>query len=181
MHWPIVVLATQLAAFLCLVVIAASDLHRRIIPNELVLVMMIVGLVLRLLIHPHDLWLSLAIWAGSLVVIGLLAVNRMVGWGDVKLLAAVTLLVPPSEVMWLLLTIVIMGGMLAGLYLALGQLAPRIVPRGAGRGRRFFVFVENGLSRIGARRTLPYGLAVLFGTTYHTAAMAMRCWPVISC
>ena len=59
-----------------------------------------------------------------------------IGGGDVKLLAACALLVPPGAVPELLLATAIAGGVLAALYLVLGRLLPRERRAPGARSRR---------------------------------------------
>jgi prepilin peptidase CpaA len=149
---------------------------------------MLMGLVLRLLTNPRQLWISLVIWAGAILVIGLLAVYAIVGWGDIKLMAAVTLLVPSTEVLQLVLAIMIMGGAISCLYLVLGRMVRLVVRPGDARRRGLMQIIEheivrinNELSRIGTHRTIPYAVAILLGVAYHDATVTMRCWPAIYC
>ena len=107
-----------------LVVAAMTDLRRRIIPNEAVLVVAGAGLVLGLLSFQGWRWRSAAAVAlGLLVVLGQMTRLGIVGGGDAKLIAAVSLSQPPADVPSLLLHIALAGGGLALIYLALSHLS----------------------------------------------------------
>lgn len=178
MYWWLAAPATTAVALACLAICATTDLRRRVIPNVLVLAVTIAGLLLRVLADPGQVWISLVVWAAALVLLGVLAINALIGWGDVKLIAAVTLLVPPNAVLSLLLAIVIVGGSISAFYLFVGYLLPRATRLAPFPGRDHF---EKGLSRIVARKTIPYAVAILGGFIYHAAAAAVRCWPATSC
>jgi prepilin peptidase CpaA len=91
------------------------------------------------------------------------------GGADVKLLGAVTLLVPPVLVLNLLAAVSMAGGVLALIYLALRPLVGRSVagrPAGPGVARqagmlRRICRVE--LRRIRRRESLPYASAIAAG------------------
>jgi prepilin peptidase CpaA len=185
MIWPMTAWATEAAAFACLLAAAANDIMARIIPNRLVLAVMIAGFSLRLLPGPGMLWASLAVWA---VVLGLLAVPAsyaVLGWGDAKLIAAVTLLVPPGEVVSLLPAIAIAGGVLACAYLAARQVLRYTTPpcvQSPGIPRPGLAgILDREHARILAKEPMPYALAVLGGVAYQTASEAVRCWPATYC
>jgi prepilin peptidase CpaA len=175
---PMATWATEAAVVACLVAAAASDIAGRIIPNPLVLAVMIGGFALRLVAAPSMLWLSLAVWAVVFGILGLLASHNWLGWGDVKLIAAVTLLVPPSGVVSLLLAIAIVGGMLACVYLAAqyvlrhsapssGQ-PPGTPPRGVAG------ILNKERARMWANKPMPYAVAILGGVAYHIAIETVR-------
>ena len=110
---------------------AVTDLKERIIPDELAILIALAGLILCLAARPGQLWLSLiaafVVFLGS----GLLCRYGMIGGGDVKLMAAVVLLVPPHEIGELLIAIALAGGVLSSVYLGaslmLGSVPPESV------------------------------------------------------
>ena len=102
----------------CLSVAVATDLASRIIPNRLVLLVLCAGIALRSLSGPSSLWPGLLGPAAVLVTIGLLASRDLVGWGDAKLIAAVSVAVPVDRLPTLLLAIALAGGLLSCAYLA---------------------------------------------------------------
>jgi prepilin peptidase CpaA len=102
---------------------AANDVALRIVPNGVSLIIAVAGIGLSALDHQ----LFAALFGGGLVFAAAWYCWRRgwIGGGDVKLLAACTLLVPPASVPQLILATAIAGGILALLYLALARLLPR--------------------------------------------------------
>jgi len=150
----------------------ATDLARRIIPNGLVLVVLGCGIGLRLFAGP---WPLLASLCGALAVfaaVGALAAYDLLGWGDAKLIAAVTFIVPVDRVIPLLLAIALAGGLLSCLYLtarsALRCLSPLARPeRGEpARGWTLRGLIRREGSRILANEPMPYAVAVLGGVAF---------------
>jgi prepilin peptidase CpaA len=185
MIWPMSTWAIEVAAFACLLAAAAADIMARIIPNRLVLAVMIAGFALRLLASPRMLWASLAVWVVVLGLLGVLASYAVLGWGDAKLIAAVTLLVPPGEVASLLPAIAIAGGVLACAYLAAWRVfrhtTPSCVQSPDITRRGLAGILDREHARILAKEPMPYALAVLGGVVYQTASEAVRCWPATYC
>ena len=139
---------------------ALCDVAIRILPNRAALALLAIGLALR----ASDGTLPLAVAAAAAVfaVMFLLWWHGIMGGGDVKLLAACATLVPPAGILSLLLATALAGGVLAGLYLALGRLGPRrFAPRRPrslpGRVWRIECW------RISRRGPLPYGCAIAAG------------------
>ena len=89
---------------------AAMDVHRRIIPNELVAVTAVGGLALGLLSRPGSIWLSLLIAMAVVVALAPFGRHNTIGGGDIKLIAAATLLVPPDRTAALLLYLSLSAG-----------------------------------------------------------------------
>src|SRR5579871_5149195 len=77
---------------------AVTDCRRRIIPNRLVALTAACGVAVQLLLSPRSVALSIAVALAVLLALGLLAQRRLIGGGDAKLIAAATLLVPPTQV-----------------------------------------------------------------------------------
>ena len=96
----------------------ATDVARRIIPNRFVLLVLASGITLRLLSAPSPFWLGLLGPIAVLLALGLLASHDLVGWGDAKLITAVSVAVPADRLLTLLLAIALAGGLLSCLYLA---------------------------------------------------------------
>lgn len=185
MTWPMATWAAGIVVFACLLVAAVTDVRDRIIPNRLVLAVMAVGVGLRLLADAGVPWPSLAIWGLTAGVFGALATYAVIGWGDAKMIAAVTLLVPPHDVIPLLLAIAIAGGVLAMTYLAMGRVLrsrPELPPDAAASSRPGMVGLWNKeRAKIRAKEPMPYAVAVLGGLAYQTAIETVRCLPAISC
>ncbi len=159
----------------CLVVAVATDLERRIIPNCLALLVLSCSLGLRLLPGPGPLWVSLLSSLAVLGGLGLLAAYDLIGWGDAKLITAVTFAVPPHRVVPLLLSITVAGGLMSCLYLAarlvLRQVMPTLNYANSGDDPAWSLrwLVQREGTRILANEPMPYALAVLGGTLYSLA------------
>ncbi|WP_048860048.1 prepilin peptidase, partial [Acidisphaera rubrifaciens] len=117
-----------------LLVGAWADLARRIIPDGISCGVLLAGVGLRLVEGAAAaVWL----WAAGAALLTFMALALvwrwgLIGGGDVKLLAASVLLVPPASVPALLLSTSLAGGVLALIYLAAGAVARRRGPRPAG-------------------------------------------------
>jgi Flp pilus assembly protein protease CpaA len=83
-----------------------------------VLLVLACGIALRLLSAPSPFWLGLLGPIAVLLALGLLASRDLIGWGDAKLITAVSVGVPPDRLLTLLLAIVLAGGVLSCCYLA---------------------------------------------------------------
>ncbi|MFC7473077.1 prepilin peptidase [Dankookia sp. GCM10030260] len=149
-------------AGLTLAAAALHDIAARTIPNRLSLGIAGLGLLARVLADE-----ALAgLLAGCLVF--LLACFawrcRVMGGGDVKLLAACALLPPPAAVPGLVLAVALAGGALALTYLALQPLlpAPALARPGALPARA----LRAEAWRIRRRGPLPYGVAIALGTFF---------------
>jgi prepilin peptidase CpaA len=148
-----------------LVVAAITDLRRRIIPNEAVLVVAGAGLVLRLLsFQGWTLAISAGVALGLLVVLGQMTRLGIVGGGDAKLIAAVSLSQSPADVPSLLLHIALAGGGLALVYLSLSRLSSQP-------------------ARVALRsQSIPYGVAILLGTlSLNILEVSRQCVAAPSC
>jgi prepilin peptidase CpaA len=118
MAWPTIAWLPEVLILACLSVAVATDLASRIIPNRLVLLVLCASIVLRLLSAPNPPWLGLLGPIAVLLALGLLASRDLVGWGDAKLITAVSVAVPPDRLLTLLFAIALAGGLLSCLYLA---------------------------------------------------------------
>jgi prepilin peptidase CpaA len=147
------------AAATVLLFAAAHDVAVRTVPNGISLIVAAAGLGL----HALDGQLLPALFGGGLVFAGAWYCWRR-GWfggGDVKLLTACVLLVPPTSVPELVLSTAIAGGAMALSYVALARLLPGgATPRPAGLVRRVWRAerrrIQRGLS-------LPYSCAIAAG------------------
>ncbi len=148
------------AAATALLFAAAHDVAVRTVPNQVSLIVAAAGLGLNALGGQ----LVPALFGGGMVFAGSWYCWRhgWIGGGDVKLLSACTLLVPPTSVPELILTTAIAGAVLALLYLALGVVFARLVPGGAalrptGLLERIWRIERR---RIRRRLSLPYACAI---------------------
>lgn len=76
-----------IASFYCatLVVLSATDLDRRVVPNRIVLPAAAVVLVAHTLVHPSVEWIAAGLGASLFLFVAALAYPRGMGMGDVKL------------------------------------------------------------------------------------------------
>ncbi|MEJ0019406.1 MAG: A24 family peptidase [Acetobacteraceae bacterium] len=149
-----------------LVVLAMSDLRCRLVPNGWVALLAADGLTLRLGARVE--WgaplLSIVTGLGVLLVLGQFARHGLSGGGDAKLIAAVTLAVPPIQVPALLLAIMLAGGLIAGIYACARCMARHDgVLLDAGRGA-FHQFLQRERRRTVCAVPMPYAVAVAAGT-----------------
>ena len=119
-----------------LLLAGVHDLAFRTVPNWMPVVLLLLGILLRIMSGT----LMLGLLVGLLIFLGgaLCWRRGWLGGGDVKLLAATAVLVPPSLVVNLLLDVALAGGVLAMIYLAMGRLVapPSSTPRLPGMLRR---------------------------------------------
>jgi len=167
----------------CLGLAAVTDLRHRIVPNLLVLAVVICGLALRSFDGLEMFALSVLVCAAVVFLVGLLACYKLMGWGDVKLIGAVTLLVPLRDSGNLLLAIFVAGGVLSCCYLLAQAILrkqanvaqPHILTARTG----FAGFLDREHGRILESPSMPYAVAVLAGVFCETAFETVRCWPAI--
>lgn len=177
------------AVMLVLAAAAGVDLRRRIIPNETVVLIGAGGVALSVLSRPGSTLLSLLLCLVVLLTLLVFAHLNVLGAGDAKLIAAVTLLVPPERIVLLLVAIALAGGLLSGIYLAAfhglkharaakryGALSGRGLPTGS-----LAQFRRAGHARMRAGYSVPYALAVLGGVAFYLASEFYQCSSGISC
>lgn len=153
-----VVLWTAAAALLLEAV--RQDVALRIIPNRLPLLLTTLGLLLRA-VEGHPL-APLLLAAGVFIGAALCWRGGFLGGGDVKLLAACTLMLPPNAIAAFLLSTALAGGVLAAVYIALRRLPPRSFITQPGRA--FFARVWRiERQRIRQGGPLPYACAICAG------------------
>jgi Flp pilus assembly protein protease CpaA len=105
-------------ALMALLASAYTDVKDRIIPNELVGLVAACGLALSLITRPELAWIGALAAVLALFALGTLAHYGLMGGGDVKMIAAATLLFHPAQIGTLLLFIVMAGGVLSCIYIA---------------------------------------------------------------
>ncbi len=156
---PMLHLVLLCAAATSLMFAVAHDVAVRTVPNRVSLIVAVAGLGINALegqVVP-------ALFGGGTVFAGCWYCWRhgWIGGGDVKLLSACTLLVPPTSVPELLLSTAIAGAILALLYLALARLLPsNATPRPTGLLRRVWRAERR---RIRRGSSLPYACAISAG------------------
>ena len=148
-------------AILLLVYAALHDLAVRTVPNWLPLALLSLGVCARLL--DHSLLAALSVAAVAFVFLFVIWVAGVMGGGDVKLWAATVLLIPPvlHPELSFFLDVVLFGGALALIYVALSFVMPKPRPSRAGGYLRRFCRAE--MWRIGRRAPLPYACAIAGG------------------
>jgi prepilin peptidase CpaA len=153
------------SAILCIGLILAASLHdvaTRTIPDGLVLALAAAGLVSSAL---SGRLLGALLAAGGVFVVAALCWRRgWMGGGDVKLLGAAVLGMPPNSVLAFAAAVAFAGGLLALFYLAARRLvgAPAS-PRPAGLLTRAMRVERWRLSRGGP---LPYACAIAVGVLF---------------
>jgi prepilin peptidase CpaA len=150
------------AAATALLFAAANDVALRIVPNRTTCVVALAGIGLNWL----DGQLIAALFGTALVFAALWCCwrNGWFGGGDVKLLTACSLLVPPFAVPELILTTAIFGGLLALAYLVLGPFLPPLTQH---RSRNVLTRVWRAeCRRIRRRLSLPYACAIAAGALF---------------
>jgi prepilin peptidase CpaA len=155
------VLAGAALAILCTA--AAHDILARTVPNWMPIVLAVIGIAESVLAGR----LVVSLLSGVLVFIlsGLCWRRGWLGGGDVKLLGAASIAVPPIAVAPFIAAVAISGGVLALLYLTLGKLIPAAAPRRSigrpvGLLARTVRLERWRLSRGGP---LPYAVAIAAG------------------
>jgi prepilin peptidase CpaA len=146
------------AAVTLLIVASLHDVAVRTIPNAICLSLAGIGLLLRL---------ADGNMAGALITAAIVLAATMIcclrGWmggGDVKLLSAAVLLLPPSRVGDVIFAVGLAGALLALAYILLRRLVPRPGPRPASRLARIW---RTELFRIRRGGPLPYGVGIAAG------------------
>ena len=135
------------------------DIAARLIPNTLCAGIAVLALALHAACGD---WLA-ALLAGSLVFLMAYVcwIRGWLGGGDVKLLTATAMLVPPGDVPALLGAVALAGGVLAACYLVLRRIiAP---PRSQAPARLLPRILRAERWRIRGGRSLPYACAIAAG------------------
>lgn len=151
-----------LPAGLALCLASLHDIAARTIPNALSLAIAALGLAAHLLAGdaPPALLAALGVF-----LLGILAWRcGVMGGGDVKLLAACTLLAGPATAPDLLLAVALAGGVLALVYLGL---RPLLAPPAARRPASLLARALRAEAwRIRRGGPLPYAVAIGLGTFF---------------
>ena len=162
---PIAFTAVQILIVVTQISLLASaawyDVASRLIPNRICLVLALAGVLGRLSVGPSALALSVAIAAGILLALMVLHHIGALGGGDVKLLVAMALGLPPMGVMTLFTATALAGGVLCLVHLAMRRLSsPRPQNSNAFVLRRVYAVERWRIIRHGP---LPYGVAIACG------------------
>jgi len=154
-------LAGVVAAILCMA--AVHDVLARTVPNWMPIVIAAIGAIESAL--GGRLIASLLVGAFVFILSGLCWKRGWLGGGDVKLLGAAAVAMPPMAVPPFVAAVALAGGVLGLAYLALGRLIPaavlrRPVARPIGLLPRAWRLERRRLSRGGP---LPYAVAIAAG------------------
>ncbi len=146
-----------------LIVAACCDVLTRLIPNAIPAALAVIGLLLRMLDGS---------WAWSLLAFAIVFavtfgcwLRGWMGGGDVKLLAACALLVPPEAVFPMITMVGVAGGALAAIYLVARRIVPRPTPRAPGQRPKGFLAraLRAEHWRLSRGTALPYAVAIAIG------------------
>ena len=170
-----------MAVLLVLAAAAGIDLKRRIIPNESVLLVAAGGVALAALLRPGTMLIGLPLAFAVLLALLVAAHFNVLGAGDAKLIAAVTLLAPPDRVALLLMAIALSGGLVSGVYLVAFHLTKRTGIVGRYATGSFANARRAGAARMRAGYSVPYAVAILAGVALYLASELYRCSSGISC
>jgi len=170
-----------MAVLAVLAVAAGIDLKRRIIPNESVVLVAAGGVALAALSRPSAVLPGVLFGMAVLLALLVVAHANVLGAGDAKLIAAVTLLVPPERVALLLMAIALSGGLVSGVYLVAFHLTKRTGVVGRYATGSFANAGRAGAARMRAGYSVPYAVAILAGVALYLASELYRCSSGISC
>jgi prepilin peptidase CpaA len=154
-----------------LLVAAVVDFRHRIIPDRVVLLIAACGIAIQLLSQDKTLVLSIFLAVAILLVFGVLARRELIGGGDAKLIAAVTLMFRPTEIAALFLVIALSGGLLSVMYVVTRCLAPAIGPPVPAPS---FPEPHARMVRFTLEESIPYGVAIFAGTACVLGIKALR-------
>lgn len=174
---PELVIPDIVCVLVCLVA-AVTDLRSRRIPNWLTFPAIGIGLVLNTIIPALSQGLGglklglLSSVVGCLLLLicfGLFGFLRFVGFGDVKLMAAVGALVRWPTALWALVYVGLAGGVIAiGYALFRGRLG-KVLGNLVAIGSRMVKRKEGSAEDEIQLHRIPYGLAILVGATWAAA------------
>ncbi|MEY9362517.1 prepilin peptidase CpaA [Bradyrhizobium yuanmingense] len=143
-----------------LLYVATLDVATRTIRNDVCLLLALLGIA-RQLASPMQLAESLI--AATLLFLLLLALYQRggIGGGDVKLLVALAIGLPPTGLIELLAVTALAGGVLALVHLVMRVLPyPKLAPVGSSLARRVYAIERWRHVR---HAPLPYGVAIACG------------------
>lgn len=149
---------TLLSVFL-LVMAGLHDAAARTIPNWIPLALLAAGIVLRL--WQGNLGPGLGNAAMLFAIFVALWRRGFIGGGDMKLIPAVALVLPPSDVLRFILFMTLAGGVLALIYIGLSHVVRR--PRPGPRHGLLARVLKAEAWRMHRRGPLPYAVAIAFG------------------
>jgi prepilin peptidase CpaA len=156
----------QVVCILLLLIAAWSDLARRLIPDWCCLGVGLAGALVRVSAGLEPLAWSLGLATGLFVIMVAMHARGWLGGGDVKLIAALGVGLPPLGTLRFLTAMALAGGILAASHLVLRRVLRAAAPRSWARPRDAGV-VSRVLAleswRIRRHGPLPYGIAIAAG------------------
>ena len=158
-----IVLACVLAAAALLLVAAWCDLATRTIPDGISIALVGLGLLTRALEGLAPVAISLLAATGLFAALVMLHARGALGGGDIKLMTALVVGLPPSATLDFLVGTVMAGGVLGLVYMSLRLLpqpSPLLPQPFAWPPRRVFALERR---RFGRRGPLPYAVAIAAG------------------
>jgi prepilin peptidase CpaA len=148
-----------------LVAAALHDVAARTIPNWVSLCLCGLGVLLRCLDGKNALLAGLSLGLLVFAVATFCWKRGWMGGGDVKLLSAAAIFVPPLHVGDMLIAVTLAGGVVGLIYLLGRSLLPRNVRPAGVRPRRLLARVLRvERRRLGRGGPLPYASAIAAGT-----------------
>jgi prepilin peptidase CpaA len=145
---------------------AWRDISTRTIPDAVSIALALLGLTLRLTQGLTAVAFSLAVAVCLFLILLACHARGLIGGGDIKLLTALTLGLPPIESYQLVTATALVGGVLAILYLALSRALAGARRPAMTTGRRRSLLPRIAAVefwRIRRRCALPYGVAIAIG------------------
>ena len=156
MHLAFVAIALALLS-----VAAWRDLLVRTIPNIISALLLIGGMASRAFEGLAALGWSMLAAGGLCIVLVAIFSRGLLGGGDVKLMSALALGLPPEAVWNLVVATAVAGGIIACGYLLARRLLPHLAPVRSRSLLARAVVVETW--RIRTHRSMPYALAIAAG------------------
>jgi prepilin peptidase CpaA len=157
--------ASLIAGAGLLLLAAFHDIVARTVPNWVAGLLALAGLGARIM--GNNVSIGLAASATVFVIAALCWRRGWLGGGDVKLMGAATLTVPPSQVLPFIVAMSVSGSILAALYLAAGRVARGTRRSGIGPAARHAGLaaraVRAELWRLRRGGPLPYACAIAAG------------------
>jgi prepilin peptidase CpaA len=160
MHGTLPMELLTLAGLALLVLAATHDFAVRTVPNSFAAVLLVVGIGLRLMTPGSLHWGAAA--AGAMFLLTFLFWRfGWMGGGDVKLLTAAAMFVPPPHIFLLVSGTALAGGVLALIYAVLWRVVKR--PGGERPHALLMRILRCEQWRMARRGPLPYAAAIAAG------------------
>ncbi|MEZ2142814.1 A24 family peptidase [Bradyrhizobium sp. DN5] len=157
MGWVYIV---SILEILLLLYVATLDVATRLIRNDVCLVLALLGIAGQLA-SPMQLIESLTAATILFLLLFMIFQRRWIGGGDVKLLVALAIGLPPTALMQLVTVTSLAGGVLALVHLMMRVLPyPKLAPVGSSLARRVYAIERWRHVR---HAPLPYGVAIACG------------------